>query len=196
MSLASLVGDDAIDASARARCGRRVRARRTGIRPSALSASSISAPASQQPMTDNELGLGIVFNGCIYNFRELRAELQAQGLSLLLRRRHRSHPESLSRLGRGLRAALQGHVRLCAVGARQRPRRAGARPSRHQAALLRRRPRLPPLRLDPAGAARGRRHRHLARSGRRCIISSLPRRGAGAAHHPEWREEASRPPRS
>src|ERR1700748_1084961 len=37
------------------------------------------APASQQPMTDNELGLGVVFNGCIYNFRELRAELQAKG---------------------------------------------------------------------------------------------------------------------
>src|SRR3954467_3703565 len=35
------------------------------------------APASQQPMVDNELGLGIVFNGCIYNFRELRAELEA-----------------------------------------------------------------------------------------------------------------------
>ena len=30
-------------------------------------------------MIDSDLGLGIVFNGCIYNFRELRAELQAQG---------------------------------------------------------------------------------------------------------------------
>src|ERR1700742_1431392 len=37
------------------------------------------APASQQPMTDNELGLGVVFNGCIYNFRELRAELEGRG---------------------------------------------------------------------------------------------------------------------
>src|SRR3954466_1964520 len=37
------------------------------------------APASQQPMADNELGLAVVFNGCIYNFRELRAELQANG---------------------------------------------------------------------------------------------------------------------
>src|SRR5215468_3831572 len=37
------------------------------------------APASQQPMIDSELGLGIVFNGCIYNFRELRAELQGKG---------------------------------------------------------------------------------------------------------------------
>jgi asparagine synthase (glutamine-hydrolysing) len=37
------------------------------------------APTSQQPMTDPELGLSIVFNGCIYNFRELRSELIAKG---------------------------------------------------------------------------------------------------------------------
>jgi asparagine synthase (glutamine-hydrolysing) len=34
---------------------------------------------SQQPMIDPELGLVVVFNGCIYNFRELRTELQAKG---------------------------------------------------------------------------------------------------------------------
>jgi asparagine synthase (glutamine-hydrolysing) len=32
-----------------------------------------------QPMTDDELGLTIVFNGCIYNHRELRRELEAEG---------------------------------------------------------------------------------------------------------------------
>src|SRR3954462_6208947 len=37
------------------------------------------APSSQQPMVDNELGLGLVFNGCIYNFRELRSELRGKG---------------------------------------------------------------------------------------------------------------------
>jgi asparagine synthase (glutamine-hydrolysing) len=37
------------------------------------------AAASQQPMIDPELGLAIVFNGCIYNFRELRGELVAKG---------------------------------------------------------------------------------------------------------------------
>jgi glutamine phosphoribosylpyrophosphate amidotransferase len=30
-------------------------------------------------MVDNELGLGVVFNGCIYNFRELRTELRNKG---------------------------------------------------------------------------------------------------------------------
>ena len=34
---------------------------------------------SQQPMIDTDLGLTLVFNGCIYNFRELRAELEGKG---------------------------------------------------------------------------------------------------------------------
>jgi asparagine synthase (glutamine-hydrolysing) len=37
------------------------------------------SPTSQQPMVDNDLGLGIVFNGCIYNFRDLRLELIGKG---------------------------------------------------------------------------------------------------------------------
>jgi asparagine synthase (glutamine-hydrolysing) len=32
-----------------------------------------------QPMVDPDAGLALVFNGCIYNYRELRAELQATG---------------------------------------------------------------------------------------------------------------------
>lgn len=35
--------------------------------------------AGEQPMIDTELGLSLVFNGCIYNYRELRAELQTLG---------------------------------------------------------------------------------------------------------------------
>jgi asparagine synthase (glutamine-hydrolysing) len=35
--------------------------------------------AGRQPMTDEELGLTVVFNGCIYNYRELREELQGHG---------------------------------------------------------------------------------------------------------------------
>ncbi len=34
---------------------------------------------SNQPMVDAELGLALVFNGTIYNYRALRAELQARG---------------------------------------------------------------------------------------------------------------------
>ena len=35
--------------------------------------------AGAQPMADPELGLTMVFNGIIYNYQELRAELQAAG---------------------------------------------------------------------------------------------------------------------
>ena len=35
--------------------------------------------ASQQPMVDAELGLAGVYNGAIYNYKELRAELEGQG---------------------------------------------------------------------------------------------------------------------
>jgi asparagine synthase (glutamine-hydrolysing) len=37
------------------------------------------SPAGSQPMVDNELGLTAVFNGCIYDYKELRAELEAHG---------------------------------------------------------------------------------------------------------------------
>ena len=35
--------------------------------------------ASRQPMVDSELGLSIAYNGAIYNYKELRAELEAKG---------------------------------------------------------------------------------------------------------------------
>ncbi len=34
---------------------------------------------AQQPMVDRDLGLTVVFNGCIYNHRQLRTELEAAG---------------------------------------------------------------------------------------------------------------------
>lgn len=34
---------------------------------------------AQQPMVDAELGLTLVFNGCIYNYRQLRQELEGKG---------------------------------------------------------------------------------------------------------------------
>jgi asparagine synthase (glutamine-hydrolysing) len=34
---------------------------------------------ADQPMVDSELGLTVVFNGCIYNYKELRGELEAAG---------------------------------------------------------------------------------------------------------------------
>ncbi|SDF67622.1 asparagine synthase (glutamine-hydrolysing) [Blastococcus fimeti] len=43
-----------------------------------LSVIDLSTCGSQ-PMVDNELGLTAVFNGCIYDYRELRAELEGHG---------------------------------------------------------------------------------------------------------------------
>ena len=46
--------------------------------PRRLSIIDLSARGTQ-PMVDSELALTLVFNGCIYNYRQLRAELQAAG---------------------------------------------------------------------------------------------------------------------
>src|ERR1700756_100575 len=43
-----------------------------------LSIIALSAHGAQ-PMVDSDLGLTLVFNGCIYNYKELRKELQAEG---------------------------------------------------------------------------------------------------------------------
>jgi asparagine synthase (glutamine-hydrolysing) len=43
-----------------------------------LSVIDLSTCGSQ-PMVDNELGLTAVFNGCVYDYRELRAELEGHG---------------------------------------------------------------------------------------------------------------------
>src|SRR5690349_8920545 len=43
-----------------------------------LSILDLSA-TGQQPMFDAALGLAVVFNGCIYNFRDLRRELEQKG---------------------------------------------------------------------------------------------------------------------
>jgi asparagine synthase (glutamine-hydrolysing) len=37
------------------------------------------SPKGQQPLHDPQLGLTIAFNGCIYNYRELREDLETQG---------------------------------------------------------------------------------------------------------------------
>ncbi len=59
-----------------------------------------------QPMEDRELGLVLVFNGTIYNYRELRSELQAKGYNffsssdseVIIKAWHAWGEEALSRL--------------------------------------------------------------------------------------------------
>lgn len=62
--------------------------------------------SAQQPMVDNELGLGIVFNGAIYNHPELRRELEGKGYrfyshgdtEVLLKAYHAWGPDFVQRL--------------------------------------------------------------------------------------------------
>ncbi|MCH9808399.1 MAG: N-acetylglutaminylglutamine amidotransferase [Alphaproteobacteria bacterium] len=51
---------------------------RVGLGHRRLRIIDLSARGNQ-PMSDPELGLSLAFNGCIYNYKELRAELQASG---------------------------------------------------------------------------------------------------------------------
>ena len=146
-------------------------------------------------MVDPELGLAVVFNGCIYNHRELRAELEGARLPLLLHQRHRGPPEGLPPLGRRASSTGCGHVRLLHRRARQRPAvlardRLGIKPL-----YLADGRGAPALRLDAAGPARRRRRRHAHRPRRAAPLPHLPRGGARAAHDPGRRAQARRPRR-
>ncbi len=66
------------------------------------------ADLGEQPTVDSELGLSLVFNGCIYNYRELRSGATAARLSLLLELRHRSELEGVPPLASTDHRASQG----------------------------------------------------------------------------------------
>ncbi len=70
-----------------------------------LSVIDLSTCGSQ-PMVDNELGLTAVFNGCIYDYQELRAELEGHGYrffshsdtEVIIKGYHHWGPDAFSRL--------------------------------------------------------------------------------------------------
>ena len=80
---------------------------------------------------------GVVFNGCIYNHRELRRELEAQRPRVRLQQRHRGAAEGLGRVGRGDARPARGHVRVLPGRGAHRAAGAGPRPPRGQAAVPR-----------------------------------------------------------
>ena len=63
------------------------------------------SPAGHQPMANEAGDLVITYNGEIYNFRELRAELERLGHRFRSRTRHRGRPPRVRGVGR--RAALE-----------------------------------------------------------------------------------------
>jgi len=64
--------------------------------------------ASSQPMTDERLGLSIVFNGAIYNYRELRTELEGEGYSFFSHGDTEVILKSYHKWGRGFVERLNG----------------------------------------------------------------------------------------
>ena len=73
--------------------------------------------AGRQPMLSPDSSVGIVFNGAIYNFRELRIELERARLSVPKPNRYRSARSRLPRMGnRGTRFKDQWHVCFRTLG--------------------------------------------------------------------------------
>ncbi len=150
-----------------------------------LSIIDLSTHASQ-PMVDSELGLTVAFNGCIYNYKELRTELAAKGYrffsdgdtEVVLKAFHAWGADCVQRF-HGMFAfavAERDSGRLTLVRDRL-----GIKPLYY--ALCGSKGRYA-LRLHAAGPACGWWYRHRHRPGGPAPLHAFPRRGAGPPYDP------------
>ena len=91
--------------------------------------------SGDQPMTDDELGLTIVFNGCIYNHRELRRELEAEGYSFFSTSDTEVILKAYAAWGTDCVGHFAGMFAFALVRARFAAARPGPRPAGRQAAV-------------------------------------------------------------
>ncbi len=123
------------------RAGRRGRLRRRAGR-ARPPAPGDHRPVAGRPPADGRRATAryvLTYNGEIYNFRELRAELEARGHRFRSRTRHRGRAPRLRASGAPTRVErFNGMFAFAIWDARAARAAARARPLRHQAALLRR----------------------------------------------------------
>ena len=155
-----------------------------------LSIIDLSA-AGSQPMVDADLGLTVVFNGCIYNYQELRAELQRAGYRFFSTSDTEVIGKAYAEWGPACVEQFMGMFAFAIVERGTRPADPGPRPAGHQAAVPGPDRRPAAVRLDAAGAAGRRWHRHLDRPHRAGPLHELPLGRAGAADDPQRRPQAA-----
>ena len=98
--------------------------------------SIIDLAGGHQPMSDQEETVWVVFNGEIYNFHELRRELQSFGHVFRTNSRYRGHHSWLQAMGRRGAQSPQWHVRAGHLGRTEKEVGYRARSVRDQADLL------------------------------------------------------------
>ena len=108
---------------------------RVGFGHRRLSIIDLSA-AGHQPMQTPDGQLCITFNGEIYNYTELKRELEILRPRLPLILGYGSHPCGLPAMGQGLPVPAAWDVRVCRLRQAGRHRLPGARQSRRKAPLL------------------------------------------------------------
>ena len=113
----------------------------------------IDLETGDQPIANEDGTVHVVQNGELYNYPELRGELERAGHTLPHARRHGGARPPVRAGGPGLRAAPARDVRGRALGLDPPAARARARPLRDQAALLPGRRRRARVRLRAALAA-------------------------------------------